>query len=133
MEAGFRVVKHAMFAVKRVGGMASLREKLLNASEENEAYTVDLVKKREESPVSKYISMQEFKKEDYLRFIKNHNSVVIEDTKISLRKTGGSRPSVLQGITFRREKRFGVSQTGGTGLHTSGTTGGTGSRIFLGT
>jgi DNA modification methylase len=59
---------------------------LLNASEESEAYTVDLAKKRKESPVSKYIAMQEFKKEDYLRFVENHDFVVIEDTKIPLRK-----------------------------------------------
>ena len=59
---------------------------MLNASEESEAYTVDLAKKRKESPVSKYIAMQEFKKEDYLRFVENHDFVVIEDTKIPLRK-----------------------------------------------
>lgn len=59
---------------------------MLNSSGDDEAYIVDLVRKRKEKQASKYIVMQEFKKEDYLEFIKNHSSVVIEDTRIPLRK-----------------------------------------------
>ncbi|MEM4610403.1 MAG: DNA methyltransferase [Thermoproteota archaeon] len=59
---------------------------MLNSSEENEVYALELGLKRKEKKTSKYISMQEFKKEDYLQFAEKHNYVVIEDTKIPLRR-----------------------------------------------
>lgn len=59
---------------------------MLNSSGEDRVYVVDLVKKKKEEQALKYIAMQEFKKEDYLQFIKNHSFVIIEDTRVPLRK-----------------------------------------------